>query len=199
MLLFFWGDKMAIKIINPPVIEPITLDEAKQHLRVDGNDDDILIMSLIKQAREYCENYQNRKYITQTLELVLDSFPQGNAIVFNNCSPVQKVESIKYYDVNRQEYLFDESNYIFDLDGFVNRVVLNRGKHWPTVELQSVNAVRVRLIAGYGDSGDKVPEAIKWAMILQMKLLYDDYRPEEKTKLEEARNALLSMNRVIPI
>lgn len=109
------------------------------------------------------------------------------------------MESIKYYDENRQEYLFDESNYIFDLDGFVNRVVLNRGKHWPTVELQSVNAVRVRLIAGYGDSGDKVPEAIKWAMILQMKLLYDDYRPEEKTKLEEARNALLSMNRVIPI
>lgn len=199
MLLFFRGDKMAIKIINPPVIEPITLNEAKQHLRVDGNDDDILIMSLIKQAREYCENYQNRKYITQTLELVLDSFPQGNAIIFYNCSPVQKVESIKYYDVNRQEYLFDESNYISDLDGFVGRVVLNRGKHWPIVELQSVNAVRVRVVAGYGDSGDKVPEAIKWAIILQMKLLYDDYRPEEKTKLEEARNALLSMNRVIPV
>ncbi|SKA84951.1 phage conserved hypothetical protein, phiE125 gp8 family [Clostridium sp. USBA 49] len=199
MLLFFWGDKMAIKIINPPIVEPITLEEAKQHLRVDGNDDDLLIQSLIKQAREWCENFQNRKYITQTLEFVLDTFPNGNAIVFDSCSPIQKVESIKYYDENRQEYLFDESNYIFDLDGFVNRVVLNRGKHWPTVELQSVNAVRVRLIAGYGDSGDKVPEAIKWAMILQMKLLYDDYRPEEKTKLEEARNALLSMNRVIPI
>jgi uncharacterized phiE125 gp8 family phage protein len=199
VLLFFWGDKMAIKIINPPIVEPITLEEAKQHLRVDGNDDDLLIQSLIKQAREWCENFQNRKYITQTLEFVLDTFPNGNAIVFDSCSPIQKVESIKYYDENRQEYLFDESNYIFDLDGFVNRVVLNRGKHWPTVELQSVNAVRVRLIAGYGDSGDKVPEAIKWAMILQMKLLYDDYRPEEKTKLEEARNALLSMNRVIPI
>ncbi|KOA21149.1 phage gp6-like head-tail connector protein [Clostridium homopropionicum DSM 5847] len=190
---------MAIKMITPPVAEPITLEEAKQHLRVDGNDDDFLIQSLIKQAREWCEDYQNRKYITQTLELVLDSFPQGNAIIFYNCSPVQKVESIKYYAVNRQEYLFDESNYISDLDGFVGRVVLNRGKHWPIVELQSVNAVRVRVVAGYGDSGDKVPEAIKWAIILQMKLLYDDYRPEEKTKLEEARNALLSMNRVIPV
>ena len=52
---------------------------------------------------------------------------------------------------------------------------------------------------GYGDTPDKVPETLKWAMILQMKLLYDDYRPEEKTKLEEARNALLSMNRVIPV
>jgi len=190
---------MAIKIITPPSIEPITLEEAKQHLRVDGNDDDFLMQSLIKQAREWCENFQNRRYITQTIEIVLDSFPEENAIVFNNCSPVQKVESIKYYDVNRQEHLFDESNYIADLDGFVNRVVLNIGKHWPIVELQSVNAVRVRVVAGYGDGGDKVPEAIKWAIILQMKLLYDDYRPEEKTKLEEARNSLLSMNRVIPI
>lgn len=190
---------MAIKIIIPPAIEPITLEEAKHHLRVDGNDDDLLIKSLIKQAREWCEDYQNRKYITQTLELVLDTFPNGNAIVFNSCSPVQKVESIKYYDENRQEYLFNENKYIADLDSFINRVVLNRGKHWPIEELQSVNAVRVRVVAGYGDSGDKVPEAIKWAIILQMKLLYDDYRPEEKTKLEEARNALLSMNRVIPV
>jgi phage conserved hypothetical protein, phiE125 gp8 family len=190
---------MAIKIITPPSIEPITLEEAKLHLRVDGIEDDLLITSLIKQAREWCENYQNRKYIIQTLELVIDSFPRGNAIVFYNCSPVQKVESIKYYDAARQEYLFDESNYIADLDGFVNRVVLNSGRHWPIVELQSVNAVRTRVVAGYGDTADKVPEAIKWAMILQMKLLYDDYRPEEKTKLEEARNALLYMNRVVPV
>lgn len=190
---------MAIKMITPPAVEPITLEEAKQHLRVDGNDDDFLIQSLIKQAREWCENFQNRRYINQTIELVLDSFPEGNSIVFNNCSPVQKVESIKYYDVNRQEHLFDESNYITDLDGFVSRVVLNNGKHWPMVELQSVNAVRTRIIVGYGNTGENVPETIKWAMILQMKLLYDDYRPEEKTKIEEARNALLSMNRVIPI
>ncbi len=190
---------MAIKIITPPVTEPVTLEEAKHHLRIDGSDDDILISSLIKQAREWCEDYQNRKYITQTLELVLDTFPQGNAIVFNSCSPVHKVESIKYYDANRQEYLFDEGNYIADLDGLVNKAVLNRGKHWPIVELQSVNAVRVRVVVGYGNTADKVAETIKWAIILQMKLLYDDYRPEEKAKLEEARNSLLSMNRVIPI
>lgn len=190
---------MAIKIITPPAAEPLTLDEAKHHLRIDGTDDDVLISSLIKQAREYCEDYQNRKYITQTLELVLDTFPQDNTISFNSCSPLQSVESIKYYDENKQEYIFDESNYIVDLDSFVNRVVLNKGKYWPAVCLQSANAVRIRFTAGYGDTSDKVSENVKWAMILQMKLLYDDYRPDEKNKLEEARNALLSMNRVIPV
>lgn len=190
---------MAIKIITPPAIEPITLEEAKNHLRVDGNNDDLLILGLIKQARAWCENYQNRSYITQTLEIILDAFPKGNAIVFNSCSPVQRVESIKYYDISNQEQIFDQGNYIVDSDSFVSRVVLNRGKHWPKTELQSANAVRVQVVAGYGDISDKVPETIKWAIILQMKLLYDDYRPEESEKLREARNSLLSMQRVIPV
>lgn len=67
------------------------------------------------------------------------------------------------------------------------------------VELQSVSTVRARVVVGYGDAEDKVPETIKWAIILQMNLLYYDYRPEEKAKLEEARNSLLSMNRVITV
>lgn len=190
---------MAIKMITSPVVEPITLEEAKQHLRVDGNDDDLLIVSLIKQAREWCENFQNRRYLTQTIELVLDTFPEGNAIVFNNCSPVQNVESIKYYDTASKEYIFDSSNYIVDTDSFVNRIVLGYCKLWPTISLQPANAIRIKFTAGYGDTAEKLPESIKWAIILQMKLLYDDYRPEEKIKLEEARNALLSMNRVIPV
>lgn len=190
---------MAIKIITPPVVEPLTIEEAKHHLRIDGNDDDNLIASLIKQAREWCEDYQNRKYITQTLELVLDSFPDDNYIPFNNCSPVQNVESIKYYDTASKEYIFDSSNYIVDTDSFVNRIVLGYCKLWPTIPLQPANAVRIKFTAGYGDTAEKLPEAIKWAMILHMKLLYDDYRPDERIKLEEARNALLSMNRVIPV
>ncbi len=186
---------MAIKIISPPITEPITLDEAKQHLRIDGNDDDILIMSLIKQAREWCEAYQNRKYATQTLELVLDCFPKIGYIEFTSCSPVQSVESIKYYDVEGQEYIFDSSNYLIDTDSFISRIVLKHNCYFPSIPLQKVNGVRIRFIAGY----ENIPEMIKYAMIIQMKLLYDDYRPDEKTKLEETRNVLLSMNRVIPI
>lgn len=84
---------MAIKIITLLEVEPITLKEAKQHLRMDRNDDDLLISSLVKQAREWCEDFQNRKYIIQTLEVVLDTFSNGNAIVFNSISLVQKIES----------------------------------------------------------------------------------------------------------
>lgn len=186
---------MAIKIISPSITEPVTLDEAKQYLRIDGNDDDILIMSLIQQAREWCEAYQNRKYVTQTLELILDTFPKCGYIEFTSCSPVQSVEGIKYYDAEGQEYIFDSSNYLIDTDSFISRIVLKHNCCFPSIPLQKVNGVRIRLVAGY----NVIPEMIKYAMIIQMKLLYDDYRPDEKTKLEETRNALLSMNRVIPI
>lgn len=186
---------MAVKIITPPITEPITLDEAKQHLRIDGNNDDTLIMSLIKQAREWCEAYQNRRYVTQTLELVMDRFPRTNYIEFTSCSPVQSVGSIKYYDAEGQEHIFSSDNYIVDVDSFVSRIVLKHNCYFPNIPLQKINGVRIRFIAGY----NVIPEVIKYAIIIQMKLLYDDYRPDEKTKLEEVRNALLSMNRVIPI
>lgn len=195
----FWGDFMALKIITPPAAEPITLEEAKQHLRITGSDDDIILLSMIKQAREFCEDFQNRKYITQTLEMVRDYFPEDNCISFKNCSPVQSVESVKYYDAGGQEYIFDSSNYIVDTDSFVNRIVLGYCKLWPTIALQTANAVRIRFTAGFGDKGADIPETVKWAMILHMRLLYDDYKPDERTKIEEARNSLLSMNRVIPV
>lgn len=102
-------------------------------------------------------------------------------------------------DTGGQEFIFDPSNYIVDTDSFINRIVLGYCRLWPTMQLQPVNGVRVRFIAGFGDNGKSVPETVKWAMILYMRLLYDDYKPDERIKIEEARNSLLSMNRVITI
>lgn len=45
--------------------EPITLSEAKQHLRVLFDDDDTYIASLITAAIQYAENYQNRVYLAK--------------------------------------------------------------------------------------------------------------------------------------
>lgn len=46
--------------------EPITLAEAKSHLRVLYDDEDAYIEMLIAAAREYAENYQNRVYVERT-------------------------------------------------------------------------------------------------------------------------------------
>jgi uncharacterized phage protein (possible DNA packaging) len=44
-------------------MEPVTVAEAKQHLRVEHDDEDALITNLITAAREYCEDFQNVKLV----------------------------------------------------------------------------------------------------------------------------------------
>lgn len=176
--------------------EPISLEEAKRILKIDINDVDEDIKRLIKQAREYCEEYQNRRYMTQTLELVFDEFP--NEIEFKNCSPVQSIVSIKYIDAAGVEKTIANTDYILDNVSFVNRIVPAYGKQWPSERLLPINAVSVQFVAGYANAAD-VPESIKGAMALHMQSMYDNCQPSERTKLENTRDALLGSKRVIPV
>lgn len=67
---------MALRQIVAPLAEPLSLSEAKSHLRVEFLDDDSLILGLIASARFDAENRCNRALVTQQWELVLDGFPR---------------------------------------------------------------------------------------------------------------------------
>lgn len=62
-------------LLIEPAIEPITLSEAKTHLRVDFTDDDTLITTLIIVARQAVEEFLGRALITQTWQVFYDRFP----------------------------------------------------------------------------------------------------------------------------
>ncbi|NSW92315.1 MAG: phage head-tail connector protein [Firmicutes bacterium] len=191
---------MALKLITPPSIEPITLEEAKAHIRVDGADEDILITSLITTAREYCESFQNRAYITQVWELILDAFP---ASPFNiPRPPLQSVDSIKYTDSDGLETTFDSTNYIVDTDSEPGRVALATGIVWPSMTLKSIGGVKIRFTAGYGDAA-AVPMMIKQAMLLLIGHWYENreasFIGHVSREIEFAVHALLWPERVFPI
>lgn len=65
---------MPVQLITPPAAEPVTLVEAKAHLRLDTALDDSYVSSLITMARQYIEEVCWRGLVTQTWELVLDGF-----------------------------------------------------------------------------------------------------------------------------
>ena len=68
---------MGLTIVTAPTIEPVTVAETREHLRIDEDDEDALLTTFIEIARDYCEGYQNRAYITQTWDLWLDDFPDS--------------------------------------------------------------------------------------------------------------------------
>lgn len=71
---------MALVIVTQPTVEPITLAEAKSHLRVDSDftADDSLISGLIVAARQEAEQICRRALIKQTWKLAIDQFPAPN-------------------------------------------------------------------------------------------------------------------------
>ena len=101
---------MAFRIKTHPATEPITLTEAKAHLRVDDSYDDTYINTLITTARLYCERFLNQSLITQTWQLFLDSFPSNGLILLKH-GPVISLTSIKYYDSDNTEQTLSSDDY----------------------------------------------------------------------------------------
>ncbi len=71
--------------ITPPGVEPITMAEAKTHLRVDHDDEDVYIASLIAVARDEAEAVCGRRFGEQVWRLYFDRF---EAIRLHGCGVV---------------------------------------------------------------------------------------------------------------
>jgi len=165
--------------------------------------EDTLITGFIKAAREYCEGYQNRAYITQTWELILDAFP---AIFQIPLPPLQWTiaadMTITYYDTALAPHVVAAADYQVDVDSYKGRVCPAYGKNWPTAELQPMNGVVVRFKAGYGVAPANVPEHIRLAIKLLAGHMYENREATDvkaHTEIPFAVHSLLGLKRIIPL
>lgn len=192
---------MALKLITAPSEEPISLGEAKAQLRVDWTNEDTQISSYILAAREYCEGFQNRQYITATWDLWLDDWPSKDRFDIP-LPPLQSVASIKYYGTDNTEYTLAATEYFVDDKSEPARIVLAYGKSWPSTTLRPVNGVVVRFTAGYGLAAS-VPQKVKQAMLLLITLMYEKRLPVVEGKIVGevpfAVSSLLWLDRITPV
>lgn len=168
---------MPIRLITPPAAEPVTLTEAKAHLRVDHSADDVLISSMIEASRVYCEQFTARAFVTQTWEMVIDQFPPNDLMI--PLPPLQSVTSIKYDDGGGVEQTLGATEYEVDTvsqPGWIVPVTTG----WPSSIWQGINSVRIRFVAGYDPGTDSpidlaanVPQSLKAAILLHVGQLYD--------------------------
>lgn len=166
-----------------PTSEPITTADAKTHLRVDISDDDQYIAALIRAARQSCENYCARAFITQTRQTILDSFyscdggdAYGQSVMLRlGRAPVISLTSITYVDMNGATQTLDPTKYQVDLATEPARILPVYGSYWPVVRPQ-LAAVTVTYQAGYG-AASAVPDAIKHAMRILISHWYENREP----------------------
>lgn len=152
------------KITTQPDTEPVTLTEARAHLRMgDDTGSDVLIAALIVNAREYAENVIGRALINQTVTAVCDTFPLARSIELP-VGPLIDITSVSYTDINGDTAVF--ADYTADTFGRTPRIVLNNSVNWPSVSLAPVNPIAIVYRAGFGSTGADVPGTIKQAILL---------------------------------
>lgn len=160
---------MTITIVTPPESEPITLQQARDHLRVDGADEDDLIAALIATARDMAEVFTRRQLVEATLKLTLDAFP-GEGVIRIPRPPLIAVTALQYIDTGGVEQTLDADRYQVDALGEPGRVVPAYGRQWPATR-QMMNAVSVTYRAGYATG---VPDLAKHLVKLLLAHLYEN-------------------------
>jgi uncharacterized phiE125 gp8 family phage protein len=178
-----------VVVITPPAQLVLPLSLAKSQCRVEHNDDDDLINSLIETATGWLDGpggWLGRALMPQTLELRLDSFfhgdwifngqyiweqgawPMGSIWPFRTLirlpfPPFISLTSVTYEDGAGVDQVVSSAGYSAS-DAGVEPVF---GTNWPVGRIDA-NAVRIRYQAGYAMNGDvsTVPAPIRHAVLL---------------------------------
>jgi len=176
---------MASVLVAGPALEPVSLTEAKLHLRVDGNDENTLVTALIAAARQEAESYTRRALVTQTWRYTCDRLA---ATVTLPHQPLQSVTSIAIDGVT-----LAASNY--EVDTSTGRV-----KPLSGYAAEGIGGIAITYVAGYGAASD-VPQALRQAMLLMIGHWYEHREAvitgPIATELPLAARALLAPYRVM--
>lgn len=171
---------MPLTLVTPPTLAPVSLADAKVHLRVDGSAEDTLIEALISAATEDAEHVMQRAILPQQWLLTLDNFyagtPAAAADVCNTIAlqrpTVTTVNSVKYIDATTGTLTtLDSAEYQVDLSSPLQaRLAPAYGKAWPDTRAQ-LGAVQVLFTAGWLTEA-AVPPNIKAWVLLRVGALY---------------------------
>jgi uncharacterized phiE125 gp8 family phage protein len=160
-----------ITILTPPTAEPLSLAEARAHLRIDTFDDDGALAGFILAARQHIESETGVALCTRTLLGTVDDFPAGKPLSLP-VHPVQSVTAVRYHDTAGSLVTWSSAQWEADLTGNVPRIAPRNGFAWPT-PAKKLGAVQVEFVAGYGGP-ELVPQPVMQAMRLLVGHWYEN-------------------------
>ena len=147
---------MPLVLTSGPAVEPVTLAEAKAHLRVDGSAEDTLIASLIVTSRLHVEAALGLALITQSWSWFLDAWPPGPA---RRAAPAPGAEHRRRPPLRRARRRRPRSprTPTSSTAPASRRAWCARASlAWPTPG-RIANGIEIAFTAGYGDAAADVP------------------------------------------
>lgn len=160
--------------IEAPAVEPILLNQAKQYLRLDEDEDGFAseLGVHIAGARGHIEAITSTRMIRQTVEIQTDSFDDLERLPIG---PVLSIAGVSYRDGSGAMHALDTEQLDLVGSGLEVGIQLRAGR-WPSLARAfrpSKGRVKVQLVVGYGDDGSTIPESVRIGMLLQIRALFD--------------------------
>jgi uncharacterized phiE125 gp8 family phage protein len=144
-----------------PAVEPISVAELKDHLRLDSANEDASLASLITTARLQIEAALSLALITQHWTWTFDHWPARASVEL----PISPVQSILNFTVVRNDGVMTvpPSATILDGNGIAARLITKQG--WPTPSVDT-QGIAITFAAGFGATAADVPAPLRHAVLL---------------------------------
>lgn len=182
---------MAYKVHIAPTVEPVTLEEARRHVKVDGEDHDADLLGLISTARIAAENYMSRKIINTTINEYFNDF-SGGVLRLSLGSVQESGLEIRYAGADGENHTLSADKYQLDNVKEPCRIYIS---DIPTLKDGAINPIKVQYVSGYGASAADVPKDVIDAIKLKIADLFEHPTDAPRT-LTQASTRLLFFRRV---
>ena len=164
---------MAITDINPPALEPVTLDYAKVFLRVDHDDEDALITDLIRAARLRVEGLINSALMSRARRFTTLKIKSKG--VFINSGNISQITAVRLLSGEAETEIS------------LSALTINLRCQPPIVSVKErtsfqsyapeADALEIDFISGFGEDEGDIPMPLRQAMLLLLAQSYE-YRGE---------------------
>jgi uncharacterized phiE125 gp8 family phage protein len=167
---------MALVYRSGPTVEPLSLAEAKAHLRLETSADDALVASLMITSRLHIEAALGLALTAQDWTLVLDAWP-ATGVVNIPMRPVTAVTAVRVRASDGTPSVVPTATYVFEGAGLPPRLVPASGA-LPNPG-RAAGGIEIDFTAGFGTTAGSVPEPIRQALKLLVAHWYEHRDPVE--------------------
>lgn len=160
-----------------PVVDPVSLAEAKVQCRVDTNADDAYIAGLVRLATNMVENLLEISLVNQRWQASYDLFPIW-AIILPRMPMAAGEITVTYRIGDGTTRTLSSANDDFQVDYNVmpGRIYPKWATSWPATRGDE-NSVIVSYPTGYGESGSSCPPEAKHLILVLTAHYYDTRQP----------------------
>ena len=146
-------------LLSAPASEPWSVAEAKSFLRVENDDDDTVIASLIAAARSHVEAMTRCALIVQTWRFVLDRWPKDGRVKPGR-GPLRTLTAARVYDSTGTATAVDVGMFVIDKP---SGVIASSAWALPAPG-RTTFGIELDVEIGFGTAATDVPDALRHAV-----------------------------------